>query len=133
MTKFWLKLIGSAEKPCPEEYQCSHADLARRPRRIQEGDEMIFYAAGGSKRVFAQVRVASRYYERDDDRWPYRINVECLIRLPVSCGADIEKIDATGRLRRAIPRATYFELSEEEYDRAIVALQEARTRISETD
>jgi hypothetical protein len=125
MTRYFLKMIGSSEKRCPEDYQQPYADFSKRPRKVKAGHFMILYAVGGAKRIFSHVQVTSSSYPRDHERWPYRVGFEYLIRLPVSSGVDIEMVDTSGRLRGAIPRQTYFELSEGEYNLAVAALQEA--------
>ena len=52
MSRSWLKLIGTTERPCPECYESCHADSRRRMHRIRPGDRMVLYAVGRGKRVF---------------------------------------------------------------------------------
>jgi mRNA-degrading endonuclease RelE of RelBE toxin-antitoxin system len=127
MSTFWLKMIAMVERPLSGSYAREYVDFARRPRRIHPGDHMILYAVGGSKRVFALAEVTSEVYDGGNEkRYPYRADVRYDINLPVSGGVHIDEVSTAGRdLARSIRRASYIELSPEEYERAATNLQES--------
>jgi hypothetical protein len=54
---FWLKLIGSTKNRWRTRYDRDYVDFATRPS-VRRGDQMVLYAVGGLKRVFALVEVA---------------------------------------------------------------------------
>jgi hypothetical protein len=119
MSAFWLKMIGMAEEPCPENYERDYVDYARRPRRVKVGDQMVLYAVGGSKRVFALAEVTSPMYSNGRKRFPYRTNISYSLNLPSSAGVHIDEVSTEAReLARSIPRASCIKLSPEEYERA---------------
>lgn len=123
----FLKLIGSAENPCPEPYSQSFVDFSRRPRQIRRGDHLVLYAAGGRKRVFALAEVTSEVYEGGTDRrWPHRMDISYLVNLPPSVGVPIDEISTDERdLVRSLMRQSYLRLSGEEYRRAALKLRRA--------
>jgi hypothetical protein len=68
----FLKLIGSAENPCPEPYEKNYVDFSRNPRQVKPGDHPVLYAAGGRKRVSALAEVLRGAYDAGSDydgRW----------------------------------------------------------------
>jgi hypothetical protein len=73
MSRSWLKLIGTTERPCPECYESCHADSRRRMHRIRPGDRMVLYAVGRGKRVFALATVSRAAYDSGRADWPYRV------------------------------------------------------------
>jgi hypothetical protein len=126
MSKFWLKMIGTTERRCPEHYTREWADSRRRMRRIQVGDHMVLYAVGAGKRVFALARVTEAVHDSGNPDWPYRVTISYLVNLPVSSGVSVDKISTERDLIRPIQRgASYVELSSEEYERAAALLQAA--------
>ena len=88
MGKF-LKIIGSGRNPCPEPYNLPYADFSesRNPAgKINIGDELILYAAGGRQNIFAKATVVSDAYKSDDDGWPFRVDISYQTNvLPPDC------------------------------------------------
>ena len=125
MSACWLKMIGTTENPCRESYTRKYADFARRPRRIHPGDRMVLYAVGGHKCVFAIVEVTSAVYDSRQKRHPYRVDIRYMVNVPVPAGVHIDKVSSPKRsLLLSIPRASYFELRPEEYERAATKLRQ---------
>lgn len=130
MAGFWLKLIGTAELPCPDPYTLEYADFARMPRQIRIGDNMVLYAVGGMKRVFAEVEVTSEVRQSGVERWPYRVSMKYLVNLPPHSGVLLDEITTEKRdLLPVIRRgASYFKLLPEEYALAASKLREANSK-----
>ncbi|MDQ3743941.1 MAG: EVE domain-containing protein [Acidobacteriota bacterium] len=125
----FLKLIGSAENPCPEFYEKSYVDFSRNPRQVQPGDHLVLYAAGGLKRVFAIAEVMSGVYDAGSDydgRWPYRVDIRYIVGpVPASKGVHVNEVSTSERdLLRSVRRASYLKLSPEEYEQATAKLQQ---------
>ncbi len=118
--KYWMKMIGTSGNPCDKGYTRNYVDFARNPRKMRCGDFLVLYAVGGSKCVFAQAQVTSDVFATGEERWPYRVYIRYIDNLPISGGVHIEEISIPTKrdLLRAIPRAGYFELQPEEYERA---------------
>jgi hypothetical protein len=126
MSNAWLKLIGTAERPCPEAWKQSHASSRRRPSGIHAGDHMVLYAVGRAKRVFALAGVTSEPYDSGDKEWPYRIDITYLVHLPTSQGVHIDQVSTAKRnLIRSLRQASYIRLFPEEYERAASKLRKA--------
>jgi hypothetical protein len=126
MSRFWLKVLGSDEIPCPESYTLDYVDFARRPRRMRIGDRLVLYAAGGSKRIFGLAEVTSGIRESGRERWPYRMGISYSVKLPVSSGVQLAEVNTGHRdLLLSVRQASYIELSSEEYEKAASKLQAA--------
>ena len=126
MSKCWLKLIGTAERPCPEFWKQSHASSRRKPSGIHVGDHMVLYAVGGTKRVFAVAEVTSELYESGDKEWPYRVDITYLAHVPTSQGVHIDQVSTPKRnLIRSLRQRSYIRLYPEEYERASTKLRRA--------
>lgn len=123
----FLKVIGSGNNPCPEPYEEPYADFSprRRPRQIHEGDHLILYAAGGRKRVFAVARVTSEVKVSDYPEWPYRLDIEYLVKVSPPDGVHIDEVSLERDLGKVIRRQSYIRLTIEEYNRAATLLEEA--------
>ena len=125
MSTFWLKLIGTRERPCPPSYARPHADSRRRPRRFRPGDRMVLYGVG-SRRVFALAEITSAVYSSGDADWPYRVDISYSVNLPVASGVPLDEINTPERdLLLSVRQAAYVELSPEEYERAVAKLRQA--------
>jgi hypothetical protein len=124
--KAFLKVIGSGKKPCPEPYKEPFADFSRRPRSIRPGDHLVFYAAGGRKRVFALAKVTSEVKPANyEEQFPYRVDIEYLMRVSPADGVHISDVNTPERdLLSSVRQQTYISLSPEEYERAVTKLQE---------
>ena len=133
MSGLWLKMVGSTDSPCPESYERDHVDFVRKPISFRSGDDMVFYAAGGTQRVFAIARAIGEPYDSRDRRWPYRMNVKYILNLPLSSGVHIDELSTPRRnLRRSVRRASYIRLDPEEYERAAKKLQQAANRLQQS-
>src|SRR5207237_1231555 len=126
---YWLKMIGMTESPLTGTYEREWVDFAKnkRPRHIHPGDQLVLYACGGSKRVFALAKVTSEVHPANYmDRFPYRVDIEYELNLPVSHGVHINEISTIERdLARSLLRASYLELRPEEYEQAATKLRHA--------
>jgi hypothetical protein len=124
----FLKLISSAENPCPEPYRKNYVDFSRNPRQVKPGDHLVLYAAGGRKRVFALAEVVSGVYDAGSDydgRWPYRVDVRYRVNVAASEGVHINEVSTPERdLLRSVGRQSYIRLNPEEYERAAGRLRE---------
>lgn len=130
MAKF-LKIIGSGHGPCPEPYDEPYVDFSptRNPKgKINIGDELILYAAGGRKTVFAQATVVSDSYGGDDPGWPFRLDVVYDINVPPSAGPLIDKVSVDRDLGTSLLRQSYIRLSDAEFENASRLLHLAEER-----
>ncbi len=124
MSRFWLKMIGNHERPCPEYYTKDWVESRRRMHRIRPGDHMILYAVCASKRVFALAHVTSEVHPSGNPDWPYQVDISYLVNLPVSSGVSINDISTSERdLVRPIQwGASYIELRPKEFYEQAAAL-----------
>lgn len=124
----FLKLIGTAQNPCPEPYTKKYVDFSRNPRQVKPRDRLVLYAAGGRKRIFAIAEVMSGVYDAGSDyggRWPHRVDIRYIVNMPASKGVHINEVSTSARdLLRSIGRQSYIRLSSEEYERAVAKLRE---------
>src|SRR5262245_53997787 len=97
MSRYWLKLIGTTERPCPQPYTKPYAESRRRMRSIRQGDRMVLYAVGCGKRVFALAEVTSDVHPSGTPDWPYRVDLNYEVNLPVEAGVPIDSISTTER------------------------------------
>jgi hypothetical protein len=126
MNEFWVKLIGTHEQPCPENYGRTYVDSRMSMSGIHCGDHMILYAVGAHRRIFAIAQVTSEAYPSGDPAWPNRVNIDCQVELPVSQGVPITNINTPNNLIGRIQRGhSYFRLSQAEYEQAVALLQAA--------
>jgi hypothetical protein len=133
MAGYWLKMIGTAERPCPDPYTLDYADFARMPRQIRAGDHMILYAVGGTKRVFALAEATGAVRQSGVERWPYRMSIKYLVNLAPHSGIHVDAITTEKReILRVIRRcAGYFRLLPEEYALAAAKLRDANTKMQQ--
>jgi hypothetical protein len=141
MCRRWLKMIGCGDpgQGCPEDWALTHDCVhfrGRRPRSIRPGDRLVLYACGGSRRVFALATVTSEVYDsREEEGWPYQMDVSWTVRRNVSDGVPIEQVNVPGGrdlLDTIRTGHSYFSLSPEEYDRAASLLQQRAQQFDET-
>ncbi len=128
MSKYWLKLIGTSERHCPDIYDDLYVESRGRMRmhQIRPGDRMILYAVGRDKRVFALAEVTSKVYDSGNPEWPYKVNIKYEVNLPVDEGVHIDEISTPIRdLRRSLRQRAYIKLLPEEYKQAEIKLREA--------
>ena len=126
--KFWLKMIGTTDGPCPDTWTDNHVHFRKdKPCGIHPGDHMILYAVGRRKQVFALAEVTSDVYENGQEEWRYQMDVSYAINLPVESGVSIDRISSSKRdLVGPIQwGSSFFELEPEEYERAVALLRAA--------
>lgn len=121
----FLKTIGSGRNPCPEPYTRPYADFSHYPRQVKPGDHLILYAAGGRKCVFAIAEVTSEVKASEFDDWPYRVDINYVVRLHPADGVPIAEVNIERDLSRSIGQHTYIVLYRDEYERARSMLEEA--------
>ena len=125
MSKAWLKMIGTSDKPCPETWTENHVHFGKgKPSGIFPGDRMVLYAVGREKHIFSLAEVTSDVYENRQPEWRYQMDVNYGVNLPVQSGVSIYRIN-TGRdlVGPIIWGSSYVELHSEEYEQAAVLLQ----------
>ena len=127
MSKYWLKMIGTAESRCPDVWTENHVYFRKaKPTTIHAGDRMILYAVGRRKRVFAVAVVTSEAYENSHTQWRYQMNVDYVINLPVKSGVSIDSIHTERNLVGSIQHgSSYIELLPQEYEQAEALLRAA--------
>jgi hypothetical protein len=119
MSKAWLKMIGTSEKPCPDSWEHAHVHFKYKPRDIHPGDHMVLYAVGRKKKLFALAEVTSEAYENGEEEWCYQMDVNYLVNLRVEAGVSIDQITTQRNLIGPIQRgSSYIELEPEEYRQA---------------
>jgi hypothetical protein len=128
----WLKLIGSARSPVTEwEQEYVGFRKANKPS-IRTGDHLVFYAPGGSRRVFALAEAVSDP-EHDLDynpskegscRWKLRVRYE--INLPVTSGVLIDEVSSHRDLAKSLRQASHIRLLPEESESATSKLRDAK-------
>jgi hypothetical protein len=119
----WLKAIGHAKGPLPgawlEEGRLAslrRTGFPRRPR-MEEGDRLVYYASVW-RRVFAIVEVvAAPEQTRPGTRWPWTVEVEPLLVIPVLEHAP--PVEAIGVPARSMSQQSHIRLSAEHYARAV--------------
>lgn len=125
---WWLKLIGTHQQPWLGNYDRDYVESQLNMNGIRPGDHMILYAVGTGGRIFALAEVTSEAYPSPSGEtdWPYRVDIECIVNLPASCGVPIVSINTPRNLIGPIQMgSSYFSLSQSEYEQAVVLLQAA--------
>jgi hypothetical protein len=132
MCAFWLKMIGTAENPCPEPYVKPHVDFTKNPRGVKPGDRMILYAVGGAKCVFAIGTAKGPAKPSGVERWPFRVDVEYDVNLVPSHGVPIEAVNLEHHMPAIRFGHSYLSLTREEFELAAMKLRDKakETRIS---
>ena len=124
MRGYWLKAIGHARGPLAEDWIQGRAELLRRtgfPRRprIEPGDRLILYASVW-RRVFAACEAVGEPQERDHPRWPWTVEIETLLLVPVLDAAP--PVEAIGVAPRSMSQHSHIRIGAEHYARAVAAL-----------
>ena len=124
MRAYWLKAVGHAGWPLPDDWLDAHAHLLRRtgfPRRprIAPGDRLVLYAAI-RRRVFAVAEAVGEPERREHPRWPWTVEIETLLLVPVLDAAP--PVEAIGVAARSMGRHSHIRLQEAHYFRALEAL-----------
>jgi hypothetical protein len=116
----WLKAIGHARGPLAETWLVDRPELLRRtgfPRRprIAPGDRLVYW-----RRVFAVVEAVGEPEPREHPRWPWTIEVEPLLVVPVLDAAP--PVEAIGVAARSMSQQSHIRIRPEQYERAVQAL-----------
>jgi hypothetical protein len=137
MSEVWLKLIGTGKDPCEENYafkkEFADFSISKRPNDVHPGDQLVLYAAGGSRYLFALAEVISEvrdvlpggYEGKDYKTYPYRVDIKYIFRVPVSAGIHINEITTPKRNLPGAIRRSYIKLKPEEFESAVSKLQRA--------
>ena len=124
MREHWLKAIGHARGPLADTWLAERPELLRRtgfPRRprIAPGDRLVYYASVW-RRVFAVVEATAEPESREHPRWPWTIEVEPLLVVPVLDAAP--PVEAIGVAARSMSQQSHIRIRLEHYERAVQAL-----------
>jgi hypothetical protein len=124
MASYWLKAVGHARGPLPEDWLDSRAALLHRtgfPRRprIEPGDRLVLYASVW-RRVFAAAEVTGPPEPRDHPRWPWTVTIETLLLVPVLDAAP--PVEAIGVAARSMSQQSHIRIEAGHYARAVEAL-----------
>jgi hypothetical protein len=121
----WLLVRGRGERRLHPEVRRGELRAHSSTRRpsVQLGDSAILYAAGW-KVVFGVVDVVS-HPENDPAhrRWAWRFAIEP--RLALTDLRDAPPVEAAGVMPRSLGRHSYIRLTEEQFDAARCAIEEA--------
>jgi hypothetical protein len=141
---YYVKLLGSSDMPMPNDWWWGGRndldDEVRFPPRpapneIGPGDELVYYAVGGFKRIFASARVTSVPELRDlhpnpiiAKRWPYavdaRLDPSTRLRY-VSSGPELASVGPALQ-ERVGHGVSHFEIGGTEFRRALQLLRRAK-------
>jgi hypothetical protein len=123
----WLLVRGRGESPLDPEVQRDGLQAHSSTRRpsVQLGDSAILYAAGW-KVVFGVVDVVS-HPENDPTRgrWAWRFAIEP--RLALTDLREAPPVEAAGVMPSSLGRHSYIRLTEEQFEAACAAIDEAAT------
>lgn len=122
----WLKVVGHAKGPMPDAWLeeegwatvLRRSGFPRRPR-IVPGDRLVLYAAV-HRRVFAVVEAAGEPQRTDRLRWPWQLEVEPLLAVPVV--SDAPPVEAMGVAPRSLSQHSHIRIEERHYRLAVEAL-----------
>ena len=122
--QYWLKAIGHARGPLAERWLDDRAELLRRtgfPRRprMTPGDRLVLYASVW-RRVFAIATVLGEPEPRDHPRWPWTVEIETLLLVPVLDAAP--PIESIGVAARSMSQQSHIRIEAGHYERAVEAL-----------
>ena len=139
----WLKVIGFGNKPVTEapyhgKYDLDYVGFHRKDRpSIRTGDHLFLYAAGGSKRIFAEAVAIddprpNDSTDRDSPNW--KLKVSYVTNLRVSFGVHIDEISTARRnLTKSVMRASHIKLDSDEAERASVKLNNLKSATQLTE
>ena len=124
MRGYWLKAVGHARGPLAADWLEGRAELLRRtgfPRRprMEPGDRLILYASVW-RRVFAACEVVGPPQQRDHPRWPWTVEIETLLLVPVLDAAP--PVEAMGVAPRSMSQQSHIRIGPEHYECAVAAL-----------
>jgi hypothetical protein len=99
---FWLKMIGTSEKPWDKCYDRKHIGFrGRKPSGIHPGDQMVPYAVG-HRCIFAVAEVASDWNENEEVGWPYRVEIRWPLAVNVAPSKGVDAADVSAGLSQRI-------------------------------
>jgi hypothetical protein len=121
---YWLKAIGHARGPLSERWLDERSELLRRtgfPRRprIAAGDRLVLYASVW-RRVFALAEVVGDPQPREHPRWPWTVEIETLLVVPVLDAAP--PVETIGVAARSMSQQSHIRIDAGHYERALEAL-----------
>jgi hypothetical protein len=128
----WLKALGSAANPLPEDWQSMQVlteavMFARRPM-VRMGDKIVYYASGTGV-FFARGTVTSQPYLRkhiptDLENWPWYVDVRLEAQVDhLRFGVPLKNLSVDGReVTVSMRRRSHIRLTEAEYGAAVDAL-----------
>jgi hypothetical protein len=140
---YYVKLLGAHDRPMPNDAWGPEGvrpeDEVRFPPKpaptdVAPGDELVYYAVGGYKRVFGAVRVETAPMLVDhpnpvvQKRWPYMANVAVRPSTKltyVSSGPELKAI-GPGLQEQVDQGVSHFEIGRAEFDKAVQLLQRAK-------
>jgi hypothetical protein len=129
MPGYWLKAIGHARGPLAADWietrpeLLRHTGFPRRPR-MAPGDRLVLYASVW-RRVFALAEVTGEPQPREHPRWPWTVEMETLLLVPVLDAAP--PVEAIGVAARSMSQQSHIRISEEHYRRAVEAIASVAT------
>ena len=134
---YWLKLIGSADRPVTGEPWHGRFDETtigfRKPSMpgIRAGDHLFLYAPGGSKRIFAAAEVQTdpeqdgNYDPGEHGSCRWKIHIKYLMNLQVESGISIDQASQPIRaLSNSVKQQSHIKLSTDEYEHIHKRLKE---------
>ena len=139
---YYVKLLGDGAMPDRPWTRAHPPDATVRfpsspaPSEIRPGDELVYYAVGGSKRIFATARVESAPVlgdippnDRIAKKWPYVVEVSLRPSTKleyVSSGPLLSDVDHAlqEKVRHGV---SHFEIGREQFRRAMQLLERAKT------
>jgi hypothetical protein len=137
----YVKMIGASDLPLPNDPFIQIPGLKtlvrfprdQFPREMETGDELLYYAVGGYKKLFAQVRLAEdprRDVPTSDSevfrRWPHGAAIELGPHLDyVEFGPDLW--DVNPRLMDEIHQGvSHFPINQRDFDLGVRLIQRAK-------
>jgi hypothetical protein len=138
---YYVKMIGASDLPLTNTPFADIPSLLNRvrfprdqfPHYMTPGDELVYYAVGGYKGLFAIAELAGPP-ERDIPisdpvvmkRWPHAADVRIRIRLDeVTSGPQLTEVSPS--LQREVHQGvSHFEIGRPEFDRAYELLRKAK-------
>lgn len=137
--EFWLKAVGTGDKPLKQRWLEDRPDLlkeVRFPRRrtpsLVEGDRILYYAAGW-QRIFAAGELASDPVVDPApgfEQWPWRADVRLFVLVPdLKRAPDLERVQVW---TLSVRSKSHIRLSPRQYREAVAGLAEAAAVNGET-
>ena len=139
---YFVKLLGSSDMPMPDRAFARDEEMNKEvrfprpePTDVRQGDELVYYAVGGFKRIFATARLDEEPVLNPvhssaiiAKRWPYaaRVSLRPETRLEfVSSGPRLEDI-SPGLQSKIGHGVSHFEIGRPEFERAVSLLRKAK-------